>query len=262
MKKEKLPWQLEMDMSEREVSIKEPAEKLSSITYNNIVLEDKKEDETAGLVWTNNFIVIDIETTGIKPESERLTEIVALKYNENFDYMGAVYHNLLNPVKKIPDFVSKLTKITQEMVKYKPYGGKGVKDLVRELNFAKDILVAHNARFEYDWLSHYESIFKTALWIDTRAIYLYMRDGNTWDNNFTKDYSRLKQVCEYYGIEYVEKDAHRAEYDVLKTRLVAEKMIKKIGLKKCLLISSKYVLGEGYGRRKPKEEKVKGSIYD
>lgn len=276
--REKSEEAFELNFSGRDADIVKKKKTEAPQDFSNLIMaekEEKKEIAKEIITRSNNFVVVDIETTGLEPQNERITEIVALRYDSYWNYIKPVYHNLLNPSKRIPEAIQKLTKIKPEMVKYKPYSSHGVKDFLSKLELSSDILVAHNATFEYKWFKHTEKAFEYANWICTRGIYLYMRDGNTWDNNFTKDYSRLKQVCEYYGIEYKENDAHRAEYDVLKTRLVAEKMIKKLGLKMCLLISAEYVQGKGYGKRKTKEEleyersplpeyveEVKGGLYD
>lgn len=209
----------------------------------------KKEDFT--------YTVIDLETTGLKASEEGITEMVALNYvwNQGLRFSKTMVNQLTNPLKPIPKVVVELNGITDDMVKHK----ENYVDVVQRFNEMTDfkstairwnIMVAHNAKFEYDFLTYIEDNFEDYKWLCTRALYLYMRDGNTWENNFKRNYSNLINVCGYLGIAFDEAQAHRAEYDVLKTSEVLAKMLKVIPLEKALDISEKYIKGKHYGTKR------------
>lgn len=59
------------------------------------------------------YIVLDLETTGLSPQQDRILEIGALKVEE--DRITDRYQTLINPDLQIPYAVQRLTGITQAM---------------------------------------------------------------------------------------------------------------------------------------------------
>lgn len=90
------------------------------------------------------FVIFDIETTGLSNKIDGITEIGAVKIKNGIviDSFSA----LVNPEKEIPQKIIELTGITNEMVKYKP-----TIDIIlpQFLDFVGNIpVVAHNADFD------------------------------------------------------------------------------------------------------------------
>ncbi len=104
------------------------------------VVCDGCEDETVD----SSFVVFDIETTGLDKKRDRITEIGAVKI-EN----GAItdtWSTFVNPQRPIPENISALTHITDEMVKDAPLISEALPEF---LSFCKGCtLVAHNAKFD------------------------------------------------------------------------------------------------------------------
>ena len=94
------------------------------------------------------FAVIDLETTGGNPNSERIIEI-GIVLHDGKQKIGE-YTTLINPEKEISGFISTFTGITNSMVKNAPKFVE-VADTVLELLEGK-IIVAHNARFDYHFI--------------------------------------------------------------------------------------------------------------
>jgi DNA polymerase-3 subunit epsilon len=94
------------------------------------------------------FAVIDLETTGGNPNSERIIEI-GIVLHDGKQKIGE-YTTLINPEKEISGFISTFTGITNSMVKNAPKFVE-VADTVLELLEGK-IIVAHNARFDYNFI--------------------------------------------------------------------------------------------------------------
>lgn len=94
------------------------------------------------------FAIVDIETTGGSPGIDRITEIGIVLYDGKrvLDY----YQSLINPERSIPEHISKLTGITNEMVANAPCFFEIARDIV-EWTKGK-IFVAHNVRFDYSFL--------------------------------------------------------------------------------------------------------------
>lgn len=96
------------------------------------------------------YTVIDLETTGLKPQGNGITEICCLRV-----VGGRVvdrFASLVNPGLPIPPFIQRMTGITDAMVRRAPSFGElapAVLDFLGE-----SVLVAHNAPFDLSFLNH------------------------------------------------------------------------------------------------------------
>lgn len=94
------------------------------------------------------FIVFDIETTGLSPITEEITEIGALKIKNG--EIVEEFSQLINPQKQISRFITDLTGITNEMVKNQPTIDEVINDFHKFIG--SNILVAHNASFDVGFI--------------------------------------------------------------------------------------------------------------
>lgn len=94
------------------------------------------------------YAVIDVETTGGTAGNDRVTEIglVKLQYGREITR----YSTLINPQRRIPTFISKLTGITDAMVATAPVFADIAAELWQQLQGC--IFVAHNVRFDYGFI--------------------------------------------------------------------------------------------------------------
>jgi DNA polymerase-3 subunit epsilon len=90
------------------------------------------------------FVVVDLETTGHRPDDGGVTEIGAIRL-EGLREVGR-FETLVHPGRPIPSFVTKLTGISDAMVA----GAPPLSDVIgRFADFADGaVLVAHNAAFD------------------------------------------------------------------------------------------------------------------
>lgn len=109
----------------------------------------------------NDYVVVDIETTGLSPRWEDILELAAIKYKNGAEV--ARYSQLIKPSQPIRPFISKLTGITNEMV-------QGCPSISSEIaNFATfvddNVLVGHNiAAFDTVFISYaYEAYLHRTL---------------------------------------------------------------------------------------------------
>lgn len=100
----------------------------------------------------NEFVVFDIETTGLSAKSgDRIIEIGAVKIKNGI--VVDVFHSLINPGIKIPYRITELTGLTDSDVKNSP---KFEEVLCEFKIFSEDLaLVAHNAKFDLGFIKHY-----------------------------------------------------------------------------------------------------------
>jgi DNA polymerase-3 subunit epsilon len=94
------------------------------------------------------FAIVDIETTGGSPVSERITEI-AIYVFDGKKIIGE-FVSLINPERQIPYYITQLTGITNSMVADAPKFYEVAKQIV-EIT-ADKIFVAHNVNFDYSFI--------------------------------------------------------------------------------------------------------------
>ncbi len=97
-----------------------------------------------------DFVVFDLETTGAKIPSCRITEIGA--YRVSGGAITEEFQTLVNPESPIPPFISILTGINDRMVRNAPRFSEVAEEF---LDFIGDsVLVAHNAHFDMRFLNY------------------------------------------------------------------------------------------------------------
>jgi DNA polymerase III subunit epsilon len=94
------------------------------------------------------YAIIDIETTGGNPKTDRITEIAVLIHDGTSSVQE--YATLINPECRIPYHISALTGITNEMVADAPKFFEIARELV--LLTQDKIFVAHNVAFDYGFI--------------------------------------------------------------------------------------------------------------
>ena len=108
------------------------------------------------------LVALDIETTGLDPQNDRIIEIGAVKFSGS--EIQEEFNSLINPGKKIPPFISQLTGITDAMVR----GAPPVEEILDQLvDFVKDTpVVGHNVKFDLSFLRK-QGVLKQNEAIDT-----------------------------------------------------------------------------------------------
>ena len=101
------------------------------------------------LLSSLEFCVIDLETTGGNPETEKIIEVGMIRIEKR--KITEERNFLINPHKDIPEFVQKLTGIKNADVQHSPK----IEEVIDEIcHFIGDsVLVAHNTSFDIPFLN-------------------------------------------------------------------------------------------------------------
>lgn len=157
----------------------------------------------------DDYVVFDLETTGFDPKISRIIEIGALKYKNN--ELVEELSILVNPGCSIPDVITAITGIDDEMVS----DAISIKEaLPKFIAFIEDLpLVAHNSRFDLSFIE--ENILQLGLPmikntnIDT--VYLARKYIKNVYNH------KLETLKDHFGLTY---SSHRSVEDCLTTNYV------------------------------------------
>ncbi len=182
-------------------------------------------DDTARAVYgkadaifeTDEFIVFDIETTGLSFRNDGITEIGAVRV-KNGEVLE-VFNTFVNPEKPIPEEVVRLTGISDDMVKDAPTQKEAVEKF---LAFTGNrVLIAHNAGFDISFIRRvcddngmpFENTY-----LDTVALSRYV--------NPDLNKHKLDTLANYFGLG--EFNHHRASDDAEMLALIFFKMAEKL----------------------------------
>ncbi len=165
----------------------------------------------------DEFIIFDIETTGLSPKTCGITQIGALKY-KNGEIIGE-FSTFVDCGMPIPENIIRLTGITDEMVK----GAPSEKEAVTQfLEFCGSrMLVAHNANFDISFIRRVaddNAIPFDNAYLDTVALSRYI---NSDINKHTLD-----TLAKYYQLG--EFDHHKADADTEMLAKIFECMSRKL----------------------------------
>ena len=161
----------------------------------------------------SEYIVLDLETTWLIPYREWITEIAAIKCR-NWKILDE-FQTLINPERHIPNWIVRLTWITNEMVADAPTI-KEVMPIFSEF-LGNAIIVWHNVSFDFRFLSYYHY----------QCMWNYLENETLCTLKIARKLlpelpnKKLWTICEYFGI--TNERAHRAMWDTRATLKVLER---------------------------------------
>lgn len=169
------------------------------------------------ITFEDEFVVFDIETTGLSPLSCKITEIGAVLVKN--DEVLAVFNTFVDPEIPIPPEITELTGIDDSMVKGAPKTQEAVQSF---LDFIGDrMLVAHNASFDISFIrkaaSDYDLVFTNA-YLDTVSMSRFV--------NPDLKRHKLNHIAEYFGLG--DFNHHRASDDAEMCARIFYRMIAKL----------------------------------
>ncbi len=171
----------------------------------------------------DTYVIFDLETTGFYPNSgDSIIEIGAVKI-KNCEVIDR-YDELINPNTLVSDEITKITGISNDMLKGKRNEEECVKDF---MNWVGGLpMVAHNAKFDLSFLDmaylKYNLGRINNVIIDTLGLSRYLESNERYHN--------LATLVKRYNIPWDEEKHHRADYDSEGTALIFLQMLKKLEL--------------------------------
>lgn len=109
-----------------------------------------RDDAPSPVLRSLEYVVVDVETTGASAgHGHRVTEVAAVCVRGTGEVVEE-YSTLVNPQRPIPLFITRLTNITDEMVRDAPLFAQIAPRLEQIL--AGRVFVAHNAAFDSAFL--------------------------------------------------------------------------------------------------------------
>ena len=165
------------------------------------------------IFFPDNYVCIDIETTGLSYNTEEIIELSAVKV-ENGSAISE-YSVLINPLKHIPSKVSKLTGITDDMVMDADVIEKVMGSFIE---FVGDLpIIGHNiASFDMPFISAAAQRAKCTISND------YIDTLRLAKKTLSLESYSLENLSEYYNVSY--EGAHRALRDCYITFECFEKL--------------------------------------
>lgn len=157
------------------------------------------------------YAIVDVETTGLSPSGEKITEIAI--YLHDGKQIVDEFQSLINPEKKIPYRIVQMTGINDQLVQDAPKFYEIAKKIV-ELTEGK-ILVGHNVQFDYNFI---RSEFKSLGFDFQRRTLDTVRLSRKLIPE--RRYYSLAKLCKDLGIENPAR--HRAAGDALATTRLFE----------------------------------------
>ena len=174
-----------------------------------------KKTELPKELTQKEYVVFDIETTGLDTFNDKITEIGAVKIKDGV--IAEEFSSLINPHVPIPDKIVELTGITDDMVLNTPEMSEVIADFVKFID--NTVLVAHNG-----------------LDFDIKFIKRFAKENNFAVNNqlidtmiLSRQYlSELKRndlhtIADYFGIVFRH---HRALSDAYATAEIFIELMK------------------------------------
>lgn len=166
----------------------------------------------------NSYIAIDIETTGLDPKKEKITEIGAVRVRDG--RAEAEFHTLVNPRRSLSQRIIQLTGITDEMVADSP----GVESVIEELiDFCQELpLLGHRILFDYSFLKK-AAVNQGVLWerdgVDTLSLCrAFMPEEES---------KALPNACRFYHVDA--GISHRALSDAYAAHFLYQELKKRCG---------------------------------
>lgn len=182
----------------------------------------------------NEYVVIDMEMTGLSARKDKILEIGAVRIKD-----GTVedeYQTLVNPNVEIRERITDITGISTDMVQDKPLVGEILQDFFQFIG--ESVLIGHSLIYDYSFMMQaaydnkmYDMFKRKWYGIDTLKI--------TKKNVPEGEEKTLSALCTKYGIS--DEGHHRALNDVYMTNRLYVKLCEEFEKDGKVFVAEEYV---------------------
>lgn len=164
----------------------------------------------------NNYVAIDLETTGVKLSRDKIIEVGLVKVENG--HVKDTFSCIINPGIEVNEDVLKLTGISKKEIANAGY----IEDVIEFIeDFCKGFdLLGHNTIFDYAFIK--KEINKINAVFEKNGIDTYKIVKKIFEKDEKKN---LTDVCKFFNIE--RKNAHRAFSDAYYTHMAFQEILKK-----------------------------------
>lgn len=165
--------------------------------------------------YTQKIVALDVETTGLDLDTDRITEVGYSTYNPETKSFGAAKDFLVNEGKEIPQSLIEkgLNDITNQTIADEPPFSEFAEQVVDD--FSGAIVMAQNRGFDYCFvqraLNRTQHVnFTLGPAVCSAEVAIYLDDNSQVDMPYRKN---MQALAEHFGVEYGR--GHRAGDDAL-----------------------------------------------
>lgn len=177
--------------------------------FSNITKATKVEN-------ISNFIVLDVETTGLNCRSNSIIEVSAIKFLDSKPV--ECFSTLVNPNTHISDEITGLTGITEDMIKEAPYFYQILPDFNKFI--ANYNIVGHNLEFDLKFLY----VNGVDLFSTKRRFYDTLDLAHKSIKKSDIYNYKLDTIADFFNIHRT--NSHRSKSDAYTTGLIFKELIE------------------------------------
>ena len=184
----------------------------------NFILEDNLGKKLPDGFYPEDYVVIDIETTGLNPVRDEIIEISALRFSDNV--LVDRFSTLVKPSKPIPVEITQLTGINNIQLET----AENIKTALLRLRefLGRTFVIGYCVNFDISFLHN-----KLRQYLKKGFFNWYVDIHDLAKANIEGlEHFRQVDVCNYLNIPT--KGAHRAENDCIMCNAIYQKLKEKL----------------------------------
>ena len=175
------------------------------------------------------YVVLDLETTGMDPEKDRVVSVGAVRVVEGRVRLGECFRELVNPGRDIPAEAVKVHGITPDKIANARHGAEVFEDFLGFLGH--DILVAHYARFDLFFINRvmtarYGFALQNLVLDTVLMCQAVVLPSDPYGIARHQKACRLEALARRFGIAAPER--HTALGDALITAMIFQRMLARL----------------------------------
>jgi DNA polymerase III epsilon subunit family exonuclease len=184
------------------------------VVIRTALKKPEPEPNKGVMEFPKNYIVLDLETTGLSAEYDHIIEFAAIRIVN--DEIKDAFSTFIKPPGKIPPEATAVNKITDDIVKDAPR----IKEVISNIAdfIGSEIVIGYNTKFDIGFLNKaYTKHLKKDFYVKYIDLLPVAREKYPELKNH-----KLTTVAKHLGIET--KGAHRAIEDVAITKRLIDAM--------------------------------------